>query len=68
MPRTQQKRIQKTIDGLATNPRPHGYLQLTGFPNFYRVRVGDYRIIYQIADKLLVVTILEVKRRNESTY
>ncbi len=63
-----QKQIQKVIDALASDPRPHGYKKLIYFDDYFRVRSGNYRIIYQIVDTVLTVTIIEVKRRNESTY
>ncbi|MDO8136857.1 MAG: type II toxin-antitoxin system RelE/ParE family toxin [Candidatus Brocadiales bacterium] len=51
-------RIKARIDGLAYNPRPQGVKKLSGAESLYRVRVGDYRIIYEIQDKALVVLAL----------
>ncbi len=62
---TDKKRILNKIENLGTNPRPHGYKQLTGEENLFRVRVGDYRIIYEIHEKILVVTVLKVGNRRE---
>ncbi|MDZ8189662.1 MAG: type II toxin-antitoxin system RelE/ParE family toxin [Nostoc sp. ChiSLP02] len=58
-----QERIQIKIDDLATEPRPNGVKKLKGKENAYRIRVGDYRIIYEIFDELLVVNVVEVGHR-----
>ena len=49
-------RINNTIDSLAGNPRPDGYKKLKG-RSAYRVRTGNYRIIYEIEEKTLVDTL-----------
>lgn len=59
------KRIGKKIDNLAKNPRPHGVEKLSGEENIYRIRSGDYRVIYQIHDKTLYVLVLKVGNRKE---
>ncbi len=60
-----QARLKPKITGLANEPRPHGYLKLQGFENRYRIRVGDYRVIYEINDEILQVLIVKVgPRRN----
>jgi mRNA interferase RelE/StbE len=43
--------VKKAIDGLAKEPRPHGVKKLSGTTNGYRVRAGDYRILYTIDDQ-----------------
>ena len=60
-----QKRLKPHIDALAENPRPHGALKLTG-GELYRIRIGAYRVIYEIQDKMLVVLIVKVAHRRES--
>ncbi|MCE5317306.1 MAG: type II toxin-antitoxin system RelE/ParE family toxin [Parachlamydia sp.] len=59
------KRIGKKIDNLAKNPRPNGVEKLSGEENIYRIRSGDYRVIYQIHDKILYVLVLKVGNRKE---
>lgn len=49
---------------LAENPRPHGCKKLKG-REAYRVRLGDYRIIYEIRDKVLVITVVDVGHRKD---
>ena len=60
--------IETAIYGLAENPRPRGCLKVRGQRRTWRLRVGRFRIIYRIQSGILVVTILEVARRNETTY
>jgi mRNA interferase RelE/StbE len=62
LPAQVQQRLSKKIDRLAVNPRPHGYEPLEGEPG-YRIRVGDYRVVYDIQDSVLVVLVLNVAHR-----
>lgn len=58
-------RLMRAITALAQDPRPHGYRQLEGqTPPRFRVRVGDWRIVYAIEDDRVVVLILEVGPRS----
>lgn len=59
------KIIQK-IDELALDPRPSGVRKLESTENNYRVRVGDYRIIYQIVDAILVIDVIKIANRKEA--
>lgn len=63
LPRDVRKRLGDAIDRLEENPRHPGVTQLTGYANLYRVRVGDWRIIFTIRDAQLVVVVLEVDAR-----
>jgi mRNA interferase RelE/StbE len=58
-------RIIKAIQGLANNPRPPGCRKLVGSKNDWRIRVGDYRVIYEIADAIRVVRVNRVRHRRE---
>ncbi|MFW9261934.1 type II toxin-antitoxin system RelE family toxin [Nostoc sp. CALU 546] len=60
-----QKRIQVQIDDLAIEPRPNGVKKLKGKENAYRIRLGDYRLIYDIFDDILVVNVVEVGHRSK---
>ena len=53
------------IQGLANNPRPPGGRKLAGSKNDWRIRVGDYRVVYEIADEIRVVRINRVRHRRE---
>jgi mRNA interferase RelE/StbE len=70
LPAKMQQPVRSAIEGLATTPRPHGVTKLsqTRQPDLYRIEVQNYRVIYQIRDQLLVVLIVEVRKRNERTY
>ncbi|MHC1732716.1 MAG: type II toxin-antitoxin system RelE/ParE family toxin [Bacteroidales bacterium] len=54
--------IKSAISGLADNPRPYGYKKLKG-EDAYRIRVSDYRIIYEINDDIVVVIVVSVGHR-----
>ncbi|BAZ16650.1 addiction module antitoxin [Calothrix sp. NIES-4071] len=60
-----QERIQVRIDKLATEPRPNGVKKLKGRENAYRIRVGNYRIIYDIFDDILLVNVVEIDHRSQ---
>lgn len=60
-----QKRIGSRIDALSTNPRPDGCTKLKGSTNTYRIRVGDYRVLYDVEDKRIVVTVIKVGHRRD---
>jgi mRNA interferase RelE/StbE len=64
LPSDIQQRIAPKIDALADNPRPFGCSRLTGM-DAYRIRVGDYRIIYEIRDAELVVLVVRIAHRRE---
>lgn len=57
-------KIREAIFALADNPRPNGYIKLKG-RNAYRIRQGNYRIIYEIFDKKLLVHVIELGHRKE---
>jgi mRNA interferase RelE/StbE len=56
--------IKKQIYDLAENPRPQGYKILTGRKG-YRIRVGDYRIIYEIFDDILLIDVIDLGHRKD---
>jgi mRNA interferase RelE/StbE len=60
-----RERIQLQIDDLAIEPRPNGVKKLKGKDESYRIRVGDYRVIYDIYDDILLVNVVEVDHRNK---
>lgn len=59
-------RVDKSILNLKTNPRPTGARKLKSHTAAWRLRVGDYRILYDIDDKKRVVIILEIRHRREA--
>lgn len=56
--------IKTAIAELADNPRPNGYIKLKG-EEAYRIRVGDYRVIYEISDNIILVTVVSVGHRKD---
>ncbi len=59
-------KIDKQIKSLAQNPRPFGVKKLDN--ELYRIRIGNFRVIYAILEKFEKVVILRVVRRSEKTY
>jgi mRNA interferase RelE/StbE len=59
------RRILTVVERLANNQVPHGAIKLTGFEQTYRVRVGDYRIVYSIYQTILVIEIVRVAHRRD---
>ncbi|MFZ4503892.1 MAG: type II toxin-antitoxin system RelE family toxin [Methylovulum sp.] len=53
------------IDSLIENPKPHGSKKLAGADNTYRIRSGDYRIIYTVFNSELIVEVIKVGHRKE---
>jgi mRNA interferase RelE/StbE len=64
IPQNDVKKILEHIDSLAIEPRPYGYKKLKGQEN-YRIRQGDYRIIYSIRDIELMILILTIGHRKD---
>ena len=60
------ERVVATLRGLAQNPRPFGYEPVEGSAGGFRVREGDYRILYQIDDEAQVVAVLRIRHRREA--
>jgi mRNA interferase RelE/StbE len=58
-------RVARKIDALAQEPRPRGVERLKGEENLWRVRAGDFRIIYTIRDEVLLVLVVRVGHRRE---
>ena len=65
LPKDIQARLAPHIDALAQNPRPSGIKKLEGEENVYRLRVGDYRIVYEVREKVLLVLVVKVGHRRE---
>jgi len=65
LPRSAQLKIAPRINALAEAPRPRGAKKLEGQDESYRIRVGDYRVIYQVQDKALIVLVIKIGDRKE---
>jgi mRNA interferase RelE/StbE len=60
-----RRRVQAAVELLATNPRPPAASQLAGGAGEWRVRTGDYRIIYEIHDEELFILVVRVGHRRD---
>lgn len=57
-------RVLRHIAALADDPRPPGATRLVGTDDLWRIRIGDYRLIYEIYDDELIVRIIRIAHRN----
>ena len=58
-------RLRNGIDILTENARPPGCVKLAGEPDLYRIRVGDYRIVYQLTNQALTVLVVSIGHRKD---
>lgn len=65
LPVSDQRRLERAIDALARNPRPRGAKKLAGGAGELRVRVGAYRILYEVYDDVLRVLVLAIGPRKD---
>jgi len=65
LPRREQQRVRAAIDLLADVPRPPGCVAMVGEPHAYRVRVGNYRIVYEVLDDRLIVQVVRIGNRRD---
>jgi mRNA interferase RelE/StbE len=62
------ERLRNAVRSLAGEPRPQGVRKIRGAGKAYRIRVGNYRVVYDVYDSDNLVLILHVARRSETTY
>lgn len=62
------ERLRDAVGGLAKEPRPQGVRKIRGTENAYRIRVGDYRVVYEVYDSDSLVLVLQVVCRSETAY
>ena len=65
LPRRDQRRVAARINALARDPRPPGVEKLKGGHDIWRIRVGDLRVLYTIAQQIVTVTVVRVSHRRE---
>lgn len=63
--RVAQRRVQGAIELVASEPRPNGAKKLIGGDGEWRVRTGDYRIVYELHDHVLLVLVVAVGHRRD---
>jgi mRNA interferase RelE/StbE len=66
LPEMVRRRVAAVIDSLESNPRPRGALKLKGSESSYRIRVGQYRILYTIDDDSRIVQVIRVRHRKDA--
>lgn len=66
LPEDAYDRVHAGLKALAGRPRPPGCLKLEG--DVFRIRIGEYRVIYEVSDSERRVLVLRVARRSEKTY
>lgn len=59
------RRVARAVSALGANPRPAGCRRLVGYDDLWRIRVGDYRVIYTIRDTELIVLALRIAHRSD---
>lgn len=65
LPTTVRKRIYAALDGLCEQPRPRGCKKLRAEDDLWRIRVGDYRVVYTIEDDELIILVVRVAHRKD---
>lgn len=65
LPRDIQKKLAAKIEALRDEPFPSGCKKMAAIPDTWRVRAGDYRIVYQVHQKILLVLVLTVGHRKD---
>lgn len=62
------ERLREAVNSLTAEPRPQGVRKIKSAEQAYRIRVGNYRVVYEVYDSDKLVLILQVVRRSETTY
>lgn len=65
LPRPMRERVLDAVEDLAEDPRPHGAKKLVGEKIAWRIRIGDHRVIYDVRDTELTVTVVRAAHRRE---
>ena len=65
LPRLARDRVLDAIEDLGDDPRPHGAKKLVGEQTAWRIRIGDYRVVYDVFDSELTVTVVRAAHRRE---
>jgi mRNA interferase RelE/StbE len=65
LPREIQRRVAVKIEMLRLDPTPAGCKRLTGIDDTWRIRIGDYRVVYQVRREILLVLVLKIGHRRE---
>lgn len=66
LPARDRQAVREGVADLSDDPRPRGAVKLVGSANAYRIRIGSYRVIYDVDDRARTITILRVRHRREA--
>jgi len=66
LPEFIRRRARDIIDGLAKVPRPRGTAKLKGSNDLFRIRIGDYRVIYRVSDRERLVDVIHIRHRRDA--
>jgi len=65
IPSREVSKIVLAVEALAANPTPHGSIKLQGSDCAYRLRIGDYRVVYEVYENTVVVEVVKVGHRRD---
>jgi len=65
LPLELKRRVGAVIDGLSQDPRPPGVRKLVGHERLYRIRVGQYRVVYEVDDEEQFIRVTRIRHRRE---
>lgn len=60
------RRILKQVEALVTDPRPSGVVKLEGATDLWRIRVGQWRVVYRVSDRERLVDVIAVRHRSDA--
>jgi mRNA interferase RelE/StbE len=66
LPREVLNRVDRLLLSLADDPRPAGCKKLKGYENLYRIRVGEWRVVYAVEEDRLIVLVVEIAPRGQA--
>ena len=66
LPKKAIERIRESIDNLSKEPHPPGSKKLKGEDGTYRIRVGDYRVIYEVYEEEIVILVIRIRHRKDA--
>ncbi len=65
LPRPMISKVTAAVDDLSNNPHPVGVKKLVGSEHSYRIRIGDYRVVYEVFENRLIIEIVRVRHRKD---
>ena len=65
IPSREVLKIVIAVEALASNPKPHGSIKMQGSDCAYRLRIGDYRVVYEVYERSVIVEIVRVRHRRD---